>query len=203
MNSDIKNDIEILEIALKKINSFTEKKILLGKLINILENCLAQLKTVDRNWKKTFRVICLDLDAIYSEVLEQVNFIEEDGRKFYDPSGEILSKEDQSKVNELLEEIRRLCITEIGELKKIYVSTEDEIGLILNEMKSQINDDSKIIGIRELLSWNEPRVALESLIDAIVSNNIVVDTQNYKVLLEMSKKLEISPEKRNAIKHQN
>ncbi len=69
--NNIQKDICILELMILKIARYFDGILDVSDLIYDLEGYLNQLTTVDKEWKRDFRTIWMDIEVIYSLALDQ------------------------------------------------------------------------------------------------------------------------------------
>ncbi len=85
-----------------KIKKYFEKSIYISDLIYDLESFLNQLTTVDKNWKKKFRTIWLDIEVAYSLALDQgLETLTDEGNAIAESSLHVLKKMIEDKATEL------------------------------------------------------------------------------------------------------
>jgi hypothetical protein len=95
-------DINILELMDLKITRYFNKSLYISDLIYDLESCLNQLMTVDKQWKKDFRSIWLDIEVAYSLALDQgLENLTNEGSITTENSLHILKKMIQDRINYL------------------------------------------------------------------------------------------------------
>lgn len=100
--SNMKKDISILELMTLKIIRYFDKTLYISDLIYDLESFLNQLSIVDKQWKKDFRTIWLDVEVAYSLALDQnLEKLTEEGNIIVENSLRVLKKMTQDKINDL------------------------------------------------------------------------------------------------------
>jgi hypothetical protein len=98
----IQKDISILELMILKITRYFDKTLYISDLIYDLEGYLNQLITIDKQWKKDFRTIWLDVEVAYSLALDQgLENLTDEGNFIAENSLHALKKMAQDKINDL------------------------------------------------------------------------------------------------------
>ena len=100
--NSIQKDIDILELIDLKIARYLNESLCISDLIYDLESYLNQLITVDKQWKKNFRTIWLDIEVAYSLALDQgLENLTDEGTLLTEHSLYALKKMTQDKIKDL------------------------------------------------------------------------------------------------------
>ncbi len=100
--TSIQKDISTLELIDLKITRYFDKALYISDLIYDLEGCLNQLTTIDKQWKKDFRTIWLDIEVAYSLALDQgLEKFTDKENIIAENSLHALKKMTQDKINDL------------------------------------------------------------------------------------------------------
>ena len=105
-DNNIQKDIRILELIILKITKYFDQKLHVSDLIYDLESYLNQLVTVDKQWKKNFRTLWIDVEIAYSLALDQgLEKLTDEGTAIAENSLHILKKMSQDRMNNLVKDL--------------------------------------------------------------------------------------------------
>jgi hypothetical protein len=100
--TNIQHDIDLLELTDLKIEKYFNDCLPLHDLIYDLESYLNQITVIDKEWRKNFRTIWLDIEVAYSLGLDSDSCrLTSDGNKLIFSSLKTLKKMTINKIKDL------------------------------------------------------------------------------------------------------